>query len=303
MSPTDRCLHALAGFTYLTGHADSVPSAICTGFVDQLAAGHAAIGILAALRHRDVTGEGQHVAISQLEAAIGMLDSTALEYFANGVVRTRKGNRDDNAAPHGCYRAAARTSGWRSLPPPIASGNCSRAPSGRSDLAEHADLAELSGRLARQDQLDDLLSDWTRERDASAVMDELQAAGVPAGKVQRVGELLEDDPHLEARHFYELTHHPVMGEVWLDGGPFRLLATPGSLLGRGRPTMGQDTREILRDLVGVASRSSMPYRSRRGRLSAGHRDRQLTRGPGPARASPARRCRRRTRPSCAEHRA
>jgi crotonobetainyl-CoA:carnitine CoA-transferase CaiB-like acyl-CoA transferase len=74
---------------------------------------------------------------------------------------------------------------------------------------------------------------------------------VPAGKVQRVGDLLEGDPHLEARHFYELTHHPVMGEVWLDGGPFRLRSTPGSLLGRAGPLMGQDTREILREVVGV----------------------------------------------------
>jgi crotonobetainyl-CoA:carnitine CoA-transferase CaiB-like acyl-CoA transferase len=244
-------LHALAGFTYMTGHADGPPSAICTGFVDQLAAAHAAIGILAAIHHRDLTGEGQHVEISQFEASIGMLDSVVLDYFANGNVRGRIGNADQNLAPHGAYRcrgedewltvAVTADEQWPALAAAI----------GRADLAADPGLAEAAGRRAAAADLDAAIGAWSAERDAEAAMIELQEAGVPAAKVQRVGDMLERDPQLAARGFYEATDHPVKGEVIVDGGAFRIEAAPGDLHRRPGPLLGQDTRVVLEELLGL----------------------------------------------------
>ena len=242
-------LHALAGFTFMTGHADGPPSAVCTGFVDQLAAGHAAIGILAALHHRDLTGEGQHVEVSQFEASVGMLDAAALEYFANGTVRTRQGNADENMAPHGAYRcagedewlavAATTDDQWRALAAAI----------GRQDLGGDPSLATAAGRLARAAELDAAIGTWAADKDAEAAMTSLQEAGVPAAKVQRVGDMLERDPHLAARDFYEATDHPVKGEVIVDGGAFRVESAPGNLHRRPGPLIGQDTRAVLEELL------------------------------------------------------
>lgn len=243
-------LHALSGLTFLTGFPDGPPSAICSGFVDQLAAGHAVVGVLAALRHRDLTGEGQHVALSQFEAAIGMLDSVVLEYFANGTVESRRGNRDRNAAPHGVYRCAGEDE-WVAVSvladkqwPPLAA--LVQAP----ELGADAELATAAGRLGREDEIDAAISAWTAGKDAAAAMRELQEAGVPAAKVQRVGDLLERDEHLRERGFYKPTVHPVMGELLVDGASFRLDRAPGSLEGRAGPILGQDTRAVLEEVLG-----------------------------------------------------
>jgi crotonobetainyl-CoA:carnitine CoA-transferase CaiB-like acyl-CoA transferase len=244
-------LHALAGFTYMTGYPDGPPTAICTGFVDQLAAAHAAAAILAEVRRRDLTGEGRHVELSQFEAAVGMLGSAVLEHFADGVTRTRQGNADDNFAPHGIYRcrgedawvaiAVDRDSRW----PPLARAI------GADALADDPGLASAAGRRARAAEIDAAIEAWCAGRDAEAAAVQLQAAGVPAGKFQTVGDLLEHDPHLRERGFYERANHPRIGEVWLDGGAFEIEGEAGDLHGRAGPLLGQHTRELARDLLGL----------------------------------------------------
>ena len=245
-------LHALAGFTYMTGYPDGPPTAICTGFVDQLAAGHAAIAILAAVRRRDLTGEGCHVELSQFEAAVGMLGSAVLEHFADGVTRTRQGNADDNFSPHGIHRckgedswvaiAVDRESAWPRLARAI----------GAAELAEDPGLATAAGRRERAAELDALIGAWTAGRDAEAAATLLQEAGVPAGKFQTVGDLLEHDPHLRERGFYELAHHPRVGDVWLDGGAFEVEGEAGDLHGRAGPLLGEHTRELSRQVLGLS---------------------------------------------------
>jgi len=244
-------LMSLAGFTHLTGFPEGNPSAVCTGFIDQLASAHAVIGILSALRHRDRTGESQHVEVSQFEAAVGMLDAAMLEFFANGTVRERDGNADPNLAPHGCYPclgeddwvtiAITDDSQWPSLAEVI----------GCSAWADNAALATADGRRAAGAEIDAAISEWTRARTPHEAANALQSAGVPGGAVQRVGDLVERDEHLSARGVYEEVDHPAMGTIRLDSSPFRLLGTPGSLRRRGGPLLGQDTRAVLLDILGL----------------------------------------------------
>lgn len=244
-------LTALSGFTNMTGFPDSVPTAICTGFIDQLAGANAVLGILAAVHHRDRTGEGQHVEISQFEAASAMLDSAILELTANGSVRSRQGNSDDNAAPHGCYSCVGDDE-WAVISV-LADDQWTRLARAieRPDLEEDMDLRTRDGRVRRSEEVDAALTQWASVRTPTEVMELLQAQHVPAAAVQRAGDLLERDDHLRARAFYETVHHPVMGTIRLDGAPFRLSDTPGSLEGRGGPLLGQHTRTVLRKVAGL----------------------------------------------------
>ena len=180
-----------------------------------------------------------------------MLDAGVLDYFANGTVRGRIGNADDNLAPHGAYRcrgedewltiAVTDDDQWPALADAI----------GRADLAADPRLASAAGRRAETEALDLAIGAWTADRDAEEAMVFLQEAGVPAAKVQRVGDMLERDPQLAARDFYETTDHPVKGEVIVDGGAFRIEAAPGDLHRRPGPLLGQDTRVVLEELLGV----------------------------------------------------
>lgn len=245
-------LNGLTGFTYLTGFPESVPTAFAAGFIDQMAGAHAVVGILAALYHRDRTGEGQHIDLSQFEAGVGMLGSAVLEYFANHRVPERQGNRDPNAAPHGCY-ACRDEDTWIA----IAVGDDEQwtrlvEAMGRADLGEDEDLRTLEGRLQRAAELDREIAAWTAERDAQELMVELQAAGVAAGAVQTMGDLLERDAHLAARGFYEDVDHEVAGRFKLERAGFLLEGTPGSLEGRAGPLLGQHNDHVLSEILGLS---------------------------------------------------
>lgn len=245
-------LTALAGFTYLTGYPESKPTAVAPGFIDLLSGAHAVIASLAALHHRDRTGEGQHIDLSQTEAAIAMLDANVLEYFANGRVPQRQGNRDPNAAPHGCYPCAGEDrwvvvavqtdDEWRRLATAI----------GRAELASDPGLATRAGRAEREADLDAAIAAWTRERDPQEAMAVLQEAGVPAGAVQTVGDLLEVDGHLRERGYYEPVQHPVMGTVRVDRAAFRLRSIPGGLDGRAAPLLGEHDDEVFGAILGLS---------------------------------------------------
>ncbi len=245
-------LMALSGHNTLTGEADSRPTSVAIGYIDQVAGVMAAIGILAAIRHRDRTGEGQHIELSQFEAAVGMLDSAPLEYFALGVEPPRQGNRSSYAAPQGCYPcrdddrwvviSIEDDRQWAGLCRTI----------GREDLGTDAELATQSGRRGRHDEIDRAITAWTQQHQPQEAMSLLQGAGVPAGAVQTVEDMLEHDEHLRARGFYERIEHPVMGDVWLERGGATLTRTPGGLCGRGGPALGEHNEALLEELLGIA---------------------------------------------------
>jgi benzylsuccinate CoA-transferase BbsF subunit len=119
---------------------------------------------------------------------------------------------------------------------------------GRSDLAAAPHLATLAARLARQDQLDELLSEWTKDKDAFQLERELQAHGVPAAAVRSMGEMYAD-PQLQHRgHFVQLTH-PKYGTTTVEGSRFRLSRTPANITGSAA-TVGRDNQYVLAELLG-----------------------------------------------------
>ena len=205
--------------------------------------------LLAALDHRRRTGKGQYFELSQYEAGVHWLTPSILEYTVNGRVADRQGNRQPDAAPHGAYRCAAdrwcviavtNDDQWQSL--------CNAM--GASSLSEDQRFLTLQDRKANEDELDRLVEQWTSQLDAFEVMHTLQALGVAAGVVQTGEDLLEHDPQLRHRNFYQRLDHPALGSYRAPQPSFRLSAAPCQLQ-RVR-LLGEDTYEVLSKSLGLS---------------------------------------------------
>ena len=155
-------------------------TAIAGAYTDYASPRFAVASILAALDHRERTGQGQYIDLSQAEASLHFLTPALLDYAVNGRVQGRVGNRDRHMAPHGLYPTAgddrwiavavADDEQWRSLCDVV----------GRSELASDERFATAAARLAHEDELDGIVSEWTEQRDMYEAQEALQAKGVPA---------------------------------------------------------------------------------------------------------------------------
>jgi crotonobetainyl-CoA:carnitine CoA-transferase CaiB-like acyl-CoA transferase len=245
-------LMAYTGMALLWGYADSPLDAHSKiAYPDYLAAGTLALAVLAALQHRDRTGAGQFIEIAQVEATAAAMEVAFLDYFANGRVAVPVGNRDPNAVPQGCYPCLGHDAWcvvsceteaqWLTLAQVI----------GGDDLAAAPRFATAAERWQRHDELDELISTWTRARTPYQVMRLLQAAGVPAGVVQ-TGEDLWRDAHLRMRDFMLRITHPESGCMEHPGLPVRLHATPGQVR-RPAGHLGEANDEVFQGLLGLSS--------------------------------------------------
>jgi crotonobetainyl-CoA:carnitine CoA-transferase CaiB-like acyl-CoA transferase len=242
-------LAALSGLTAQAAFPGRDPVGTTFGLGDMMAGLHAALGTLAALEHRDATGEGQHVDLSQVEAVATHTGTSLLEVAAGHVVGAR-GNRHHTMVPHGAFRcrgddrwlaiAVATDDEWRAL--------CTTM--GCAELAADARFATAAGRKLHEDLVEEYVAGWTRDRDAHTAMGELQGKGIAAGVVADARDLVEGDPHLRARGYFERVAHPVVGEFLHEGVVPRLSDTPGRVW-HAAPTLGQHTRAILADVLGL----------------------------------------------------
>jgi crotonobetainyl-CoA:carnitine CoA-transferase CaiB-like acyl-CoA transferase len=240
---------AITGFNSVIGWPDREP-AIAGAYTDYASPRFAIASILAALDHRDRTGQGQYIDLSQSEASLHFLTPALLDYAVNGRVQGRAGNRDRHMAPHGLYPTAgddrwiavavADDEQWRSLCEVL----------GRSELASDGRLATAVARLAHEDELDGIVSEWTKERDMYEAQDALQAKGVPAHVHSSSTEAMADPQLLHRGHFVEVSH-AVHGKTTVEGSRFRLSRTPARIERPG-PTFGQDNQYVLETILGYS---------------------------------------------------
>jgi crotonobetainyl-CoA:carnitine CoA-transferase CaiB-like acyl-CoA transferase len=240
---------AIAGYYEVTGWPDRPPDGPWLAYTDTVAPRFQVTALMAALDHRRRTGEGQLIEFAQLEAALQFLAPEILAVEAGGAVPRRRGNRAVDAAPQGAYPCAGDDQ-WCSIAveSDLQWQALCRA-LGDPDWARAEALDDSSGRLARHDEIDAHLAEWTRTRDARKVMETLVAAGVPAGEVADP-RAASRHPQMAARGFFEPFEHPVVGRHPAPGLPFRY-TTVERWLRAPAPTLGQHNREILGELLGL----------------------------------------------------
>ena len=242
---------AIAGFHHLTGWPDREALGPYATITDSLSPRYVALLIAAALLERSRGGAGQHIDVSQIETGVYSLSEFVVRYSANGESVVRAGNREAGAAPHGVYPCAGEDA-WIAIE--VASDGewqALVAAMGAPSWAREPRFATAAGRVAHQHDLDARLAAWTRETGAYLLMAQLQEAGVPAGVVQHLNQLLQDPQLAHRRHFVPLDH-AVLGVLPYERSGFRLSASPGGFDDSG-PLLGEDNDTVLGEILGLSA--------------------------------------------------
>jgi benzylsuccinate CoA-transferase BbsF subunit len=242
-------LGPVTGYSYLSGFPDRPPVGLGTNYPDYVVnPGHTVVAIMAALRYRRKTGRGQRIELAQMESSVSPLAPALMDYTVNGRVQNRAGNRLPHAAPHGafpcagedrwCVVAVFTDDEWQALCDVV----------GHPEWRDDPRFATLLARKQNEDELENLLAEWTRTKTAEEVMESLQAVGVAAGVVQNAQDMLDNDPHLKERGYYVYLDHPEAGRTAYDGPGFRLTKTPGRL--RSPACMlGEHTHYVAKEIL------------------------------------------------------
>ena len=243
-------LQAFSGLADSTGYVNGPPRNLGTPISDQLGALAGSFGILAALHHRNLTGEGQFVDVSQCEVLVSICPEAILDYVMNGRVRERAGNRDDIMAPHGVYRCKGENN-WVSIAVSTEEeweGLCQVI--GRPDMADTPRFADMFARYQNQEELDMVISAWTIKQTDYEAMHILQGKGVPASVVFSNSQIIQD-PHLKERGFCIEDNHPETGKKTMAGFSWHLNRTPSKPI-RHAPLLGEHNREVFCGLLGMS---------------------------------------------------
>ncbi len=242
-------IEPMSGISSLLGYPGGPPINSGVMHTDPFSGTIAMASLLIALHHRSRSGEGQEIDLSQQETSIGLIADRVMSYTMNGRVPPRTGNRDDRMAPHGNYPCMGEDEWvaisvrsddeWRRMCVVI----------GAEHLAITPSFRHLRKRQTNSVALDRIVSEWTRARTAVEVTEILQAQSIPSAPVYRSDELL-NHPQLTDAGFFETVVHPDTGAFPHMGPSWRLSRTPGRVAGPA-PRLGQHSREVLEQLVGI----------------------------------------------------
>jgi crotonobetainyl-CoA:carnitine CoA-transferase CaiB-like acyl-CoA transferase len=236
-------IETTSSLTSVTGYPDGQLSRTTLFYADPVSGNYAAVAILAALRHRARTGEGQWIDMSLNECGVTYCAEALVQYQRTGELRAPNANRDPAVAPQGVYRCIG-TDNWVAITVRSAEEWKQVADLiGRPDLAGDESLADLAARHARHDELDAAISAWTAGLEQYEVAEALQARGVAAGPVLANWQILPD-PHIFQRGMYETIVHPVVGAYPTTTWPWRFERTPARIE-RPAPLFAEHNREIL----------------------------------------------------------
>ena len=239
---------AMGGWRAIVGDPDRPPSRMGVSIGDSLAATYGAMGALAALNHRHATGKGQIVDSALYEAVLQVMESLVPEYVASGYVRERSGSVLPGIAPSNVYPCKDGEYLIGANQDTVFGRLCDAM--GRPELAKDPRYVNHVARGKHQEELDALIGDWTKTLTIADLEDKMVAAGVPAGRLYRPQDML-DDPHFQAREAIIGVPHPRWGEVKMQNVFPKLSATPGSVRRRAPETIGQDNADVYGEMLGL----------------------------------------------------
>jgi crotonobetainyl-CoA:carnitine CoA-transferase CaiB-like acyl-CoA transferase len=244
-------IEAASGMASLGGFPNRDCSISHFAYPDPLSAAHGLVALLAGLILRESTSVGQQIELSQLEATIAAMGPLMLEAADSGREPKRRGNRELDLAPYGCFPCQGTDrwvvicvedeADWRQL----------RKVMGEPDWANESRYSSMRARLEFVDELEAKISQWTRTLVDYDIMAKCQRAGIAAGVVQNAEDLFRHDPQLADREFFEEISHFKKGKVVASGIPLGLTATPGRTTHAGS-RVGQDNQSVLREVLGFS---------------------------------------------------
>lgn len=246
-------LEPMTGITHFSGYLGDRPWKIAQSYPDFVAMWHALFCIMAALRHRALTGEGQWIDVGMYQVNVSFLGEGVLDYAANRRLGGRIGNRDHTGAVQGSYRCIGDERWLAVTARTDDEWNVLRDLIGPAVWGESAAPATLSEAYARHDEVDAALGAWAAEREREEAVALLREAGLPAGPINDARDLLLD-PHLRERGFYQMVDHAPasgVGRRPIIGEPWKLSETPVSIR-RPAPPLGEANAYVLEDLVGLS---------------------------------------------------
>ena len=241
---------AASGFNPLMGFPGGRPRGVGVAYPDFTSPYLLATSVMAALRERAQTGQGQELDLSQLSATISLLGAEWMQYHATGVQPPPASNRDPDHAPHGVFAtrgddewiaiAVRSDEEWQRLAEAM----------GLPELARDPRFASHGARKRHEDSLDGILTRWTRTEDRWELAERLQGAGVPAAPVEHLRDTLERDPQLRD-HYESVRSAGAEGTVIPVDRECLRFAAPHSPVRRA-PLQGEHNEAILRDLLGLS---------------------------------------------------
>lgn len=243
-------INGLAGIVNLVGWPEREPISLMVAYTDYLVPHFAAAALISALDFRRKTGKGQLLDISQLEVGLQLLAPHLVNYSVNGLEEKAKGNSCDYAAPHGAYRCKGEDrwcaisvftdAEWQAFCKTIGEPAWSKDPK----------FGTVIGRKEHEEQLNQLIEQWTSQHEAEEVMRLLQEAGVAAGVIKNAEDLY-NDAQLKERECFWVEEHREIGKFSHLGQPSRLSLTPAKLY-HPAPCLGEHTEYVCCELLGMS---------------------------------------------------
>ena len=242
----DFLAQGLGGIMSITGDPDRPPMKVGVAIADIMCGMYAAVALLAALHHRDRSGEGQYIDLGLLDTQVAWLGNIGLNYLTGGAVPQRLGNEHPNIVP---YSVVPASDGFFIL----AVGNDGQFVkfsqfAGAPELAADSRFVTNDARVRNRVELYRVLSELTRRKRQAEWVDGLTRLGVPCGAVNDISQVFAD-PQVQARGMRIALPHPLAGKGAVDlvGNPIRLSETPVTYR-LPPPTLGQHTDDVLREL-------------------------------------------------------
>ncbi|MDR3176474.1 MAG: CoA transferase [Desulfovibrio sp.] len=249
---------AMGGLMSTTGWPGGEPTRTGTAMSDVLAGLSVTIGILAALRHRDLTGSGQKVDVSLVDSVVASLEIITQVYLTQGTVPQRIGNRYESVYP---YDSFATKDGSMV----IGAGNdklfaiCCKL-MGKPDLVNDERFSSNPNRVKNHAQLKPIVEQWTRTLTSDEAVEKLLAAGCPAAPINTIDRIVSC-PHIAgAREMFVEIDHPKAGRMKITGSHIKLSETASSIR-TPAPTLGQHTEEVFGELLGLNPEQIAVYRA------------------------------------------
>ena len=238
-------IEAESGLMSVTGYAGGDPLKPGVSYPDPVAGIGGVGAVMAALLHRERTGEGQWIDLSMLELTVSLLVEPLMDFGRSGASPGPRGNSSPYQSPHGIYRCAGEDR-WLAIECPGEAEWAALAALASRGWDGDSRFADLAGRREHAAELDAAIEDWTSERDRDGLGTALQAAGVPAAGVYDATDLVAD-PQLRERGWWRRVDHPRAGALDLPGPMARLASTPARV-STPPPLLGEHTAEVLAEV-------------------------------------------------------